>query len=81
MKIRYVVAAIILAVAVTITHAQAQEPSTADQVRSWSLKHWVRAKAEFAKDKDKWMSCREQSKTQKLHGRASWQFLYGCMKA
>lgn len=81
MKVRCVVPAIILAVAVTITQAHAQEPSTADQVKSWSLRQWMRAKAEFAKDKDKWSSCREQSKAQKLHGRASWQFLYGCMKA
>jgi hypothetical protein len=78
---RYFMPAIILAVTITIAHAQAPEPSTADQVKSWSLKQWMRAKAEFAKDKDKWMSCREQSKTQKLHGHASWQFLYGCMKA
>jgi len=41
----------------------------------------MRAKAEFAKNTDKWNSCPEQSKNKKLHGRASWQFLYGCMKA
>ena len=81
MNIRYVVSAVIVAVVVTIAPVQAQEPSTAEQVKTWSLKQWNRAKAEFAKDKTKWDSCQQQSKEKKLRGRASWSFLYGCMKA
>ena len=81
MSIRYVVSAAIVAALVTIAPVQAQQPSTAEQVKTWSVKQWNRTKAEFAKDKAKWTSCREQSKEKKLHGRANWSFLYDCMKS
>jgi hypothetical protein len=81
MNIRYVISAVVVAVVVTIAPVRAQEPSTADQVKTWSLKQWNRAKAEFVKDKAKWASCQQESKEKKLRGRASWSFLYGCMKA
>jgi hypothetical protein len=80
-NIRHFVPAAILTAAFMVMPARAQEPFTTDQVKSWSLRQWNRAKTEFAKDKDKWTSCREQGKQQKLRGRASWQFLYGCMKS
>jgi hypothetical protein len=80
MSIRHVLSAAIVVGAITVTSVQAQESSTADQVKTWSVKQWNGAKAEFAKDKAKWASCRQQDKDQKLRGRASWRFLYECMK-
>ena len=82
MNIRHVVSLAIVAATVTIaTPVTAQSPSTADQVKTWTLKKWNQTKTEFAKDKAKWSSCRQQSKDKKLKGRASWSFLYDCMKA
>jgi hypothetical protein len=81
MNIRDIVAAAIFAVVISVTPVQAQQPSTTEQVKTWSQKQWNKAKAEFAKDKAKWASCRRQSKEKKLSGRASWSFLYGCMKS
>ena len=66
---------------VTTAPVQAQQPSTTEQVKTWSLKQWNKAKAEFVKDKAKWASCRQQGKEKKLSGKASWAFLYDCMKA
>ncbi len=71
----------ILAAALAVAPAQAQQPSTAGQVKTWSQKQWNKTKAEFAKDKAKWASCRQQGKDKKLSGRASWSFLYSCMKS
>jgi hypothetical protein len=82
MNIRYVVSLAIVAAMLTITApVSAQSPSTAEQVKTWSQKKWNQARAEFAKDKAKWASCRQQSADKKLKGRASWSFLYDCMKA
>jgi hypothetical protein len=64
----------------TIMPVQA-EPSTAEQVKTWSLRQWNRAAAEYRKDKVKWASCRKQSADMKLKGKARWSFLYDCMKA
>jgi len=82
MNIRYFVSLAIVAVMVTITApVSAQSPSTSEEVKTWTLKKWNQARAEFAKDKAKWASCRKQSADKKLKGRASWSFLYDCMKA
>ena len=54
-------------------------PSKADEVSKWSIRQWNRAKAQFAKEKDKWTDCQKQSKDQKLTGHKSWSFLYSCM--
>jgi hypothetical protein len=87
MSIRYAVAGALVAATFAIAPVQAQEPakkeepSKGQEVKNWSLKQWNRARAEFAKDKAKWASCREQGKEQKLHGKASWEFLYTCMKS
>jgi hypothetical protein len=59
--------------------SDSSKPSTATQVQAWSIKHWVAAKKEWAKDKTKWSDCRKQSSEQKLAGRKSWSFLYTCM--
>jgi hypothetical protein len=45
------------------------------------MRQWNRAVAEYRKDKTKWTSCRKQSADMKLKGKASWSFLYDCMKA
>jgi hypothetical protein len=61
------------------TLAPASEPSTAAQVEKWSTKQWSTAKTKWAKEKVKWADCQQQSADQKLAGRKSWAFLYGCM--
>ena len=80
MKIHYLVSAAIVAAMVTVAPVQA-EPSTAEQVKNWSQRQWNKAAAEFSKDKAKWTSCRKQGRDMKLKGKASWSFLYNCMKA
>jgi hypothetical protein len=64
----------------------AKEPSTAAKIQSkaedvakWTGKEYRKAKAEWAKEKDKWASCQKQSKDQGLTGRKSWTFLASCM--
>ena len=82
MNIRYFISLAIVATTVTITGpVSAQNPSNTEQVKTWSLKKWNEIKAEISKDKAKWSSCRQQGKDKKLKGRASWSFLYDCMKA
>jgi hypothetical protein len=55
-------------------------PSTADQVKDWTLKKWDDMKREWSKDKGKWDSCNQQASNQKLTGKANWAFIYDCMK-
>ena len=84
MTIRYTVSAAIVAAMITVTgpaQAQAPTPSTTDQVKTWTSKKWNEARAEFVKDKAKWADCRKQGTAKKLKGKASWEFLYDCMKA
>jgi hypothetical protein len=80
MKMRHLVPAIILIAMVSVVPAQA-EPSTAEQVKTWTVRQWSRAVAEFRKDKAKWASCRKQGRDMKLRRKESWSFFYGCMKA
>jgi hypothetical protein len=70
----------------TATPDAAKEPSTtakieskADAVAKWSTKEWNKAKAQWAKEKEKWAGCQKQSKDQGLTGRKSWTFLASCM--
>jgi hypothetical protein len=63
-----------------------KEPSTtekiqskADDVGKWTHKEWNKAKAQWAKEKEKWAGCQKQSKDQGLTGRKSWTFLASCM--
>jgi len=82
MIIRNVVSVVIIAAMFTVAApVQAQSPSSADEVKNWTLKKWSQTKAEFAKEKAKWADCRRQNEDKKLKGRASWSFLYDCMKA
>jgi hypothetical protein len=82
MKIQHFVSAAIIAAMVSVAPVPVQaEPSTTEQVKNWTLRQWRAAVAEFSKDKAKWASCRKQGKDMKLKGKASWSFLYGCMKA
>jgi hypothetical protein len=80
MKVHHVVSAAILAAMMTTAQVQA-EPSTTEKVKNWTRAEWNKTRAEFSRDKEKWASCRKQGKEQKLRGKASWSFLYGCMKA
>jgi hypothetical protein len=64
--------------------AQTTTPSSSisskiDDVSKWTSKQWNRAKAEWAKEKEKWADCEKQSKDQNLTGRKSWSFLASCM--
>ncbi len=61
------------------TVAPAGEPSTAARVEKWTTKQWSTAKTKWAKERVKWADCQQQSTDQKLTGRKSWAFLYGCM--
>ena len=78
MNIRHLVSAVIIAAMIGATPVQA-EPSTSEQVKTWTVAKWKNARAAFAKDKEKWASCRNQNKEKHLTGKASWSFLYGCM--
>jgi len=53
--------------------------SKIDDVSKWTSKQWNRAKAEWAKEKEKWADCEKRSKDQNLTGRESWSFLASCM--
>jgi len=77
----HLVVAAALALAVS-AHAQQQtaQPSTMDKVKSWTQKKWDATKAELQKDKAKWDACNQQSNDRHLTGRASWSFIYDCMK-
>jgi hypothetical protein len=89
---RILVSAVIL-VGLTIAigsaaHAQSTTPSssttvssTADQVKDWTRKKWNAMKREWRKDKAKWDACNQRASDQKLSGKASWSFIYDCMKA
>jgi hypothetical protein len=61
------------------TTAPAPTSFKTDDVSKWTTKQWNHAKAEWAKEKQKWADCEEQSKDQKLTGRKSWSFLASCM--
>jgi psiF repeat len=70
----------------TATLAQSTRPSmtdkaksTAEDVSKWTQKQWDAAKAEWAKQKEKWNGCNKQATAKKLSGRDSWSFLYTCM--
>jgi hypothetical protein len=85
--IRSALAAVaILGIIVTSGVAPAQTtapaPTTSsktDDVSKWTTRQWNHAKAEWAKEKQKWAACQKQSKDQKLTGRKSWSFLASCM--
>jgi hypothetical protein len=55
--------------------------ATADEVKEWSRKKWNAMKREWQKDKAKWDVCNQKAGDQKLSGKASWSFIYDCMKA
>src|SRR5262245_2984145 len=67
---------------VALAQATTPSPSTAskiDDVSHWTSKQWNHAKAEWAREKEKWADCQKQSKDQNLTGRKSWSFLASCM--
>jgi hypothetical protein len=73
-----------LAIAIGSSPAHAQSStisSTADEVKNWTRKKWNAMKREWEKDKAKWNACNEKASDKKLKGKASWSFLYDCMKA
>ena len=83
------VSAIVFACAMAAGGAFAQtvEPAgkpmaatTSEKIEGWTVKQWNAATVEWAKDKTEWASCQKQVSGKKLSGRASWSFLYDCMK-
>jgi hypothetical protein len=80
----FVAAAMLGVVTSGVALAQATTPSLSpsskiDDVSKWTSKQWNRAKAEWAKEKEKWADCQIQAKDQNLTGRKSWSFLASCM--
>ena len=64
----------------TSTPPPSSTTSTAvENVSKWTTKHWNAVKAHWAKQKEKWADCQQQSNAQKLSGRKSWSFLATCM--
>jgi serine protease inhibitor ecotin len=63
------------------TPSPSPQASTTDQVKDWTQKQWNSMKREWRKDKAKWDTCNRQASDQKLTGKASWTFIYDCMKA
>jgi hypothetical protein len=53
--------------------------SKIDDVSNWTAEQWNKAKAEWAKEKEKWTGCQKQADDKKLTGRESWSFLASCM--
>jgi hypothetical protein len=78
-----------LAIAATGAFAQTMAPAgkpsvaatTTEKVEDWTVKQWNAATAEWANHKSEWASCQKQVSDKKLSGRASWSFLYDCMKS
>jgi hypothetical protein len=70
-----------IAIGSSPAHAQSTMSSTADEVKEWSRKKWNAMKREWKKDKAKWNACNEKAGDKKLSGKASWSFIYDCMKA
>jgi hypothetical protein len=62
----------------TIT-SRAAEPDKAAEVEKWTTEQWEAAKAKWAEERAKWADCQQLATDQKLTGRKSWAFLYGCM--
>jgi hypothetical protein len=65
-----------------LAQTTAPAPTTSskiDDASKWTTKQWNHAKAEWAKEKQKWADCQKKSKDQKLTGRKSWSFLASCM--
>ncbi len=50
-----------------------------EDVANWTKQQWYAAKAKWVKEKVKWAGCQEQAVENKIYGRKSWVFLYGCM--
>ena len=50
-----------------------------EDISNWTKKQWYAAKAKWVKEKAKWANCQKQAAEEKLSGRKSWPFLYGCM--
>jgi hypothetical protein len=50
-----------------------------EDVGHWTTEQWNKAKAEWAKERDKWADCQKQADDKKLAGRESWSFLASCM--
>ena len=67
-----------VALAQTTTHPSSISYKV-DDVSKWTSEQWNRAKAEWAKEEEKWADCQRQSKEQKLTGQKSWSFLASCM--
>jgi hypothetical protein len=65
-----------------LAQTTAPSPSTSsriDDVSRWTEEQWNRAKARWAKEKEKWADCQKQAQDQSLTGRKSWSFLASCM--
>jgi hypothetical protein len=89
-RFRVSAALVVLTIAAGSALAQSTSPtpsppsgpsSASDQVKDWTLKQWDAMKREWSKDRAKWDACNRQADDQKLTGKASWSFIFDCMKA
>jgi hypothetical protein len=64
--------------------AQKSKPSSPitskiDDVSNWTIEKWNKAKAEWAREKEKWAGCQKQAEDKNLTGSESWSFIASCM--
>jgi hypothetical protein len=53
--------------------------TTTEKVKEISRREWNALKVKWAKEKDKWASCRKQAREKKLYARKRWTFISVCM--
>jgi hypothetical protein len=63
----------------TASPPPAAEPSTADKVTKRTKAEWAKLRAEWRKDKEKYKTCRAQTKAEGLKGTKRLSAMYNCM--
>ena len=59
--------------------ATAAPTTTTEKVKDLTRREWNTLKVKWAKEKEKWASCRKQARDQKLRARKRWTFMSVCM--
>jgi hypothetical protein len=55
--------------------------SQIDDVSNWTIEKWNKAKAEWAREREKWDACQKRAEDKSLTGRESWSFIATCMRS
>jgi hypothetical protein len=66
--------------------AHTSQPSSSimsqiDDVSNWTIEKWNKAKAEWAREREKWDACQKRAEDKSLTGRESWSFIATCMRS